>query len=158
PLAPIRSANEVLHQQSADQNRVLWAHGVINRQLTHLVRLVDDLLDVSRLTLGKIRLSVEMVELEAIIAHAVEDSRPLIDKFRHRLEATLPTQPVWLHGDPARLIQVFGNLLNNAAKYTDSGGQIVLSAELGTGGSDRNPEEHPADASSAWVTVRLRDT
>lgn len=157
PLAPIRNANEVLQQNATDPNRVLWAHGVIDRQLTHLVRLVDDLLDISRLTLGKIRLSVELVTLDAIVAQAVEATRPLIDKFRHDLEVTLPNDAVWLRGDPARLIQVFANLLNNAAKYTDPGGRIVLTATLDAG----NPDQTSADgaaADSSFVTVRLRDT
>jgi signal transduction histidine kinase/DNA-binding response OmpR family regulator len=145
PLAPIRNANEVLHQQGADPSRVQWAHGVIDRQLTHLVRLVDDLLDVSRLTLGKIRLAVEVVELEMVVAQAVEAIRPLIDRFGHHLEVTLPDQPVRLRGDPARLIQVFANLLNNAAKYTDPGGRVTLSAELETG-------------TAPGVTIRVRDT
>src|SRR5262245_14280038 len=157
PLAPIRNANEVLQQNTANPNRVLWAHGVIDRQLTHLVRLVDDLLDVSRLTLGKIRLSIELVELETIIAQAVEATRPLIDKFQHQLEVAFPSEPVWLNGDPARLIQVFANLLNNSAKYTDPGGRIVLQAELGSTGPDQQTADSTAPG-AAWVTIRLRDT
>src|SRR5436309_14460132 len=104
PLAPIRNATEVLRQKGSDPGRVRWAQGVIDRQLTHLVRLVDDLLDMSRLTLGKIRLAVEVVELGAVVAQAVEATRPLIDKFGHRLEVALPARPVWVRGDPARLI------------------------------------------------------
>jgi signal transduction histidine kinase len=142
PLAPIRNANEVLHRNDTDPARVRWASGVIDRQLTHLVRLVDDLLDVSRLTLGKIRLAVEAVELAPVVAQAVEATRPLIDKFRHQLEVVLPPYPVRVKGDPARLIQVFANLLNNAAKYTDPGGRIVLSA----------------DARGDEAEVRVRDT
>jgi signal transduction histidine kinase/DNA-binding response OmpR family regulator len=164
PLAPIRNANEMLHQDGADPARVRWAHGVIDRQLTHLVRLVDDLLDVSRLTLGKIRLTADTVELETVITQAVEAVRPLLDKFRHNLEVRLPEQPVRLHGDPARLIQVFANLLNNAAKYTDPGGRISLTAAVHTGVISR-PDDRAANHSRSngpavpgFVEVRLRDT
>jgi signal transduction histidine kinase/DNA-binding response OmpR family regulator len=129
PLAPIRNANEVLRQTEPNPARIRWAEGVIDRQLTHLVRLVDDLLDVSRLTQGKIRLAVEPVALEVVVAHAIEASRPLIDQFRHTLEVNLPPRPVRMHGDPARLTQVVTNLLNNATKYTERGGRITLSLE-----------------------------
>jgi signal transduction histidine kinase/DNA-binding response OmpR family regulator len=129
PLAPIRNANEVLRQKASDLTRVRWAHGVIDRQLTHLVRLVDDLLDVSRLTQGKIRLEIEEVELGEVLAQAVEAARPLIDRHRHELNVQLPPHSIRLRGDMARLTQVVTNLLNNAAKYTDPGGTIALVAE-----------------------------
>jgi signal transduction histidine kinase/DNA-binding response OmpR family regulator len=145
PLAPIRNANEVLLQKAADPNRVRWAQGVIDRQLTHLVRLVDDLLDVSRLTLGKIRFVVGPVELAAVVAQAVEAVRPLIDQAGHRLDVSLPAAPVRLTGDRARLTQVVTNLLNNAAKYTEPGGHITLTAKV-VGGAP------PA------VEIRIRDT
>jgi signal transduction histidine kinase/DNA-binding response OmpR family regulator len=143
PLAPIRSATEVLGHGSPDPARVRWAYGVIDRQVTQLVRLVDDLLDVSRITLGKIRLASEVVELAATVAQAVEAVRPLIDKFGHRLSVgELPA--AYVRGDPTRLIQVFANLLNNAAKYTDPGGSVTVTAAL-VGAADR-------------VEVRVRDT
>jgi signal transduction histidine kinase/CheY-like chemotaxis protein len=142
PLAPIRNANEVLRQRATDKARVLWAQGVIDRQLTHLVRLVDDLLDVSRLTQGKIRLEIEEIELGDVLAQAVEAGRPLLDQLRHELDVRVPAEPVRLQGDRARLTQVVTNLLNNAAKYTDPGGQIALSAEV----------------EGAAVLVRVRDT
>jgi signal transduction histidine kinase/CheY-like chemotaxis protein len=127
PLAPIRNATVVLGQQGENPTRVQWAHGVIDRQLTHLIRLVDDLLDVSRITLGKIRLEFEAVDLEAAAAQAVEAVNPLMEQLRHKLEVSLPHRPVRVNGDKARLTQVFINLLNNAAKYTEPGGQIWLS-------------------------------
>jgi len=130
PLAPIRNANEVLRQRAGDPARVRWAQGVIDRQLTHLVRLVDDLLDVSRLTQGKIRLEVEEIELSDVLAQAVEAVRPLMDQLRHELDVRVPAQPVRLVGDKARLTQVVTNLLNNAAKYTDPGGRVTLAAEM----------------------------
>jgi signal transduction histidine kinase len=142
PLAPIRNANEVLRQRAEDMARVRWAQGVIDRQLTHLVRLVDDLLDVSRLTQGKIRLEIEEIELGDVLSQAVEAVRPLIDQLRHELDLQVPAQPVRLLGDRARLTQVVTNLLNNAAKYTDPGGRIALSAEV----------------DGATALVRVRDT
>jgi signal transduction histidine kinase/DNA-binding response OmpR family regulator len=159
PLAPIRNATEVLRQKGSDPNRVRWAQGVIDRQLTHLVRLVDDLLDVSRLTLGKIRLSVAPLELEAVVAQAVEAVRPLVDQFRHELEVTLPAHPVRLVGDKARLTQVLTNLLNNAAKYTDPGGRIWLtvSAEVRGQKSEGSNESGPPPPTSE-VEIRVRDT
>ena len=130
PLAPIRNANEVIRQKLTEPTRVRWAQGVIDRQLTHLVRLVDDLLDVSRLTQGKIRLAVERVILETVVEQAVEAARPAIDQFRHTLDVSLPTRSIQLSGDRARLTQVFTNLLNNAAKYTEQGGRISISLEM----------------------------
>jgi len=130
PLAPIRNANEVLRQRGTDPARVRWAQGVIDRQLTHLVRLVDDLLDVSRLTQGKIRLEVEEIDLGEVVAQAVEAGRPLVDQFRHELDVQLPTNAIRLLGDKARLTQVLTNLLNNAAKYTDPGGRIWLTVGM----------------------------
>jgi signal transduction histidine kinase/DNA-binding response OmpR family regulator len=169
PLAPIRNANEVLREKGDDPGRVVWARDVIDRQLGHLVRLVDDLLDVSRLTLGKIRLTVEPVALDQAVAQAVEATRPLIDKFRHDLTVTLTPQPVRVMADRTRLTQVFTNLLNNAAKYTDPGGRIwvVVSAERGAGNSDPKSVDAAGEVSdrsaprtprSEFVEVRVGDT
>ena len=126
PLAPIRNATEVLRLVAGNHPRLDWARDVITRQLAHLVRLVDDLLDVSRITQGKIRLRLERVDLAAVVALAVEASRPHIDARRHRLEVALPHGPVPVVGDPTRLAQVLSNLLNNAAKYSDEGGHVRL--------------------------------
>jgi signal transduction histidine kinase/DNA-binding NarL/FixJ family response regulator len=142
PLAPIRNAAEVLRLKGPEQPQIRWAREVIDRQTSHLVRLVDDLLDVSRITKGKIRLVCQPTDLGEVLAHAVEASRPLIEQSRHRLEVALPPAPVRLHGDPARLVQVFTNLLNNAAKYTEDGGQIWLSGA----------------AEGVEAVVRVRDT
>ena len=103
-----------------------WANDVIERQVEQLVRLVDDLLDISRITRGKIQLKTEPVDVAVAVAGAVETSRPLIDARRHELTVVLPPEPLWLTADPVRLAQVLANLLNNAAKYTEEGGRIDL--------------------------------
>ena len=128
PLAPMRSALEVMRGAepgSADGER---ARQILDRQLEHMVRLVDDLLEVSRIRGGRIELRRERVDLAAILRDAVETSRPLLDARRHELRLEVPTGRLPLHGDPVRLVQVFANLLNNAAKYTDPGGRIALLA------------------------------
>jgi len=101
----------------------------MERQVNHMVRLVDDLLEVSRITRGKVELKKEPVTLKAIIDSAVEISRPLIEAGRHRLRVSLPPEPLTLDADSLRLSQVFANLLNNAAKYMEAGGQIGLTAQ-----------------------------
>jgi signal transduction histidine kinase len=128
PLAPIRNAVEVLRRQGSNRSGLAWARDVIDRQVGHMVRLVDDLLDLSRITRGKIRLRPEPIEIADIVSHAVEASRPVIEARRHRLDVSLPTESLWVSGDAARLSQVLTNLLNNAAKYTPEGGYIWLSA------------------------------
>ena len=130
PLAPIRNAAQVLHAHTANRPELEWARSVIERQTRHLVRLVDDLLDVSRMVRGQIALQKVPIELSEIVRHAVETSRPLIRARRHRLNVSLPVQTVRVDGDRTRLAQVVANLLNNAAKYTDEGGQIWLEATV----------------------------
>jgi signal transduction histidine kinase len=127
PLAPIRSAVDVLRLCGQSQDEVDWARDVIDRQVSHLVRLVDDLLDISRVTLGKIRLVLEPLDAADLVTAAVEISQPLIEKNSHQLSLEVPDEPVLLKGDRARLTQVLANLLNNAAKYTPPGGTIVMS-------------------------------
>jgi PAS domain S-box-containing protein len=126
PLAPIRSAAAVLHKLGKDHRQLQWAGEVIDRQVTHLARLVDDLLDVSRLMRGKIHLQPQDVEIALLLEHALEVSRPYIETQRHELLVTQPREPLWIYGDPVRLVQVVQNLLNNAAKYTPPGGRIRL--------------------------------
>ncbi len=133
PLAPIRNAAQVLKLVGAADGRQRWAREVIERQTQHLTRLVDDLLDVSRITRGKVKLAREPLELATIVHRAVEASRPLIDARRHQLTVALPPEPVRLEGDLTRLVQVVGNLLNNAAKYTDEGGRIHIEAAAENG-------------------------
>lgn len=127
PLAPIRTAAEILKIVDSPDPNHRWAREVIERQTQHLARLVDDLLDVSRITRGKVTLRRERVSLETVVHRAVETNRPLLDERRHQLTISLPAPPVLVEGDPTRLVQVVGNLVNNAAKYTDEGGRIAVS-------------------------------
>jgi signal transduction histidine kinase len=130
PLAPLRNALEILRRSGNDENTTKIAHDMMTRQLRQMVRLVDDLLDVSRITTGKIVLQTEPVLLDAVIRNAVEMATPMIEARRHQLTVELPPQPVQLQADPVRLAQVFQNLLNNAAKFTAPGGRIGLRGEL----------------------------
>lgn len=132
PLAPIRNSLQFLRLAGNDQAASEQAADIIDRQVNHLVRLVDDLLEVSRITRGKIELRKERVDLASIIGSAVETSRPLIEAARHRLEVSLPSEPAMLDADTVRVSQVISNLLNNAAKYTEAGGQIWLVAQADT--------------------------
>ena len=142
PLAPIRTGLHVL--KMAQHNPVIAENTrtMMDRQLSHMVRLVDDLLDVSRITRGKMELRKERVELAAVVQNAVEASRPLIDQQDHELIVTLPPVPVYLEADATRLAQVLQNLLNNAAKYSERAGHIWLTAV---------PEE-------TEIVIRVKDT
>jgi PAS domain S-box-containing protein len=126
PLAPIRSAAEVLRLGDAQGGPQQWAREVIERQTQHLTRLVDDLLDVSRITRGMITIRREPLDLAVIVRRSVETSRPMIDSRHQQLTVTLPPEPLQVAGDLTRLVQVIANLLNNAAKYTEEGGRIDL--------------------------------
>jgi CheY-like chemotaxis protein/anti-sigma regulatory factor (Ser/Thr protein kinase) len=128
PLAPIRNAIEVLRMPGAGEARTPWARDVIDRQSRQLVRIVDDLLDVSRITRGKISLKEEDVDVGAVLAAAVETSRPLCEERKHQLTVKSPGGALTIRGDFARIAQVLSNLLNNAAKYTPPGGRIDVSA------------------------------
>lgn len=128
PLAPIASAVQILRVHAADHPESEWARTVIDRQTRHLARLVDDLLDVSRIVRGQIVLHREEIDLAEIVTHGIETSRPLIRARNHQLHVQLPRTRLLVSGDLTRLAQVLANLLNNAAKYTDEGGEIWLSA------------------------------
>lgn len=127
PLAPIRNSLHILRLTSGGEPASEQVCDTIERQVGHLVRLVDDLLEVSRITRGKVELRLEPVEIAAVIRSAVEASRPLIDASDHQLAISLPSEPLVVQGDSVRLSQVFANLLNNASKYMNRGGQIWLS-------------------------------
>lgn len=133
PLAPMVNALTMLSSLDAEPAVRQRAEGIIRRQLTHLVRLVDDLLDVSRITRGKLTVDAEPVDLASVVANAVDTVQPLMESQRHELAVSLPERPVYLHADSVRLSQVLSNLLNNAAKYTDPGGHIEVAAEVGRG-------------------------
>jgi PAS domain S-box-containing protein len=142
PLAPIRNAVELMRQVETVDPTFQPSREMVERQVKHLGRLVDDLLDVSRITQGSIRLRKEVVDLGTIVQRAVDGSRPLIESRAHTLSLRLPPEPVRLEADATRLEQVISNLLNNAAKYTMPGGHIWVAA-------DREGEE---------AVVRVRDT
>jgi PAS domain S-box-containing protein len=141
PLAPIANALHLIRRSEfpADSKPIL---DMLERQVHHMVRLIDDLMEVSRITRGKIGLVKAPVALSEIVENAVETSRPAIDQARHQLIVTLPDSPLILHADRVRLTQVFANMLNNAARYTDQGGQIRLDARR----------------EGDWAVVTLSDT
>jgi signal transduction histidine kinase len=126
PLAPIRSAAEVLRMGDPQGGPQQWAREVIERQTQHLTRLVDDLLDVSRITRGMITIRREPLDLGVIVQRSVETSRPMIDARHQQITVVLPERPLRVEGDMTRLVQVIANLLNNAAKYTEEGGHIAV--------------------------------
>ena len=131
PLSPIRNAVTLMNAVPATQTEVhQHARDVILRQVGHLTHLVDDLLDVARISQGKLTLRQEDVELHAVVEPAVETVKGLLESRGHALKIDVPAQPVWLHGDPVRLSQIIGNLLHNAAKFTDPGGKIALTVTL----------------------------
>ena len=146
PLAPLSNAVQLLRLHKSDDPVQQQAHGIIERQVGQLKHLVDDLLEVSRITTGSVRLRQDQISLSDVVERAVETAQPLIRQRRHELAVTLPRQSVFLHADAARLEQVLVNLLTNAAKYTDDGGHIWLSVE------------QEGDASGAVAVVRVRDS
>jgi PAS domain S-box-containing protein len=129
PLAPIRNAVHILRQRDVDDDTASRVKEMMERQLQHLARLVDDLLDMSRITRGMIELRREPVAIATIVARAVETAQPEIDAQGHHLHIALASQPLWVDGDPIRLTQVLSNLLTNSAKYMERSGDIWLSAE-----------------------------
>jgi signal transduction histidine kinase/CheY-like chemotaxis protein len=133
PLAPVCNALELLRRRDSDPGVRQYARNVMDRQLGQLVRLIDDLLDRSRITMGKLQLRKQRIELSAVVESAVEAARPLVEARGHELTVSLPREPIVLEGDPTRLSQVVSNLLNNAAKYTDRGGHVWLRAERENG-------------------------
>ncbi|MGH8268699.1 MAG: hybrid sensor histidine kinase/response regulator, partial [Steroidobacteraceae bacterium] len=128
PLAPIRYAVAMAGKEGRSEAERLQAQGIIERQVGHMGRLLDDLLDVSRITRGTLALRRSAVDLDSIVAAAQESARPLIEARRHTLVVSLPEERIRLVVDPVRIAQVLANLLSNAAKYTDSGGRIELEA------------------------------
>lgn len=128
PLGPLRNAAQVLQRDSIELDTRRWAADLIGRQVRHMARLLDDLLDISRISRNRLELRCEQAELAPIIQNALEASRPSIDQYEHTLEVKLPAEPIPVIADAVRLTQVFCNLLNNSAKYTGKGGRIELSA------------------------------
>jgi signal transduction histidine kinase/ActR/RegA family two-component response regulator len=142
PLAPIRNSLHILRMTRQHHPAAERVSAMMERQVGHMVRLVDDLLEVSRITRGKIELRKEPVEVDAVLRSALETSQPLIEAAAHRLTLAVPPEPLVVDGDPVRLTQVVANLLNNAAKYTNAGGQLWLSARR----------------EGSWVAISVRDT
>jgi signal transduction histidine kinase/ActR/RegA family two-component response regulator len=140
PLAAIQGAIELMQLKKLDDTQLVWARDVLSRQNRHLSRLIDDLLDVSRITRGKLTLHTEPVELREVMEHALETVRPLMESRRHQLTVSISNLPLHVRGDAVRLSQVMCNLLTNAAKYTDEGGKVelTLASEAGSGsGNDQ---------------------
>jgi len=134
PLAPILSAVQVLdHLDPGDQGTAAEYRDIIARQAKHMKRLLDDLLDVSRVSQGKVQLQKQRLDLNGLLVQAVEISRPMMIEKRHELSIVLSPQPIELEADPTRLLQVFDNLMNNAAKYTDAGGHIAIVSAVESG-------------------------
>jgi signal transduction histidine kinase/ActR/RegA family two-component response regulator len=129
PLAPIRNAVHLFKIKSPSDPDLVWGRDVIDRQVAQMSRLLDDLLDVSRISHNRLELRLQRVDLESVLTSAIETSRPLIDGAGHELTIALPAEPLYLEADPVRLAQVFSNLLNNSARYTARAGHIRLSAE-----------------------------
>jgi signal transduction histidine kinase/AmiR/NasT family two-component response regulator len=128
PLAPIRNAVKVMKQLGANDPELCWARDVVDHQVRQMAQLVDDLLEISRVTSGKVRLQRETVDVATIVAYAVETSRPVLESHNHRLSIAVSSEPLHVEADSIRMAQVVSNLLNNAAKYTQPGGQIRLAA------------------------------
>jgi PAS domain S-box-containing protein len=143
PLAPIRNAVAILRRDAHQPQQVAWCRDIIERQVVQMTHLLEDLLDASRLVRQKIELRVERLALARVIGQAVEATQPLIQGQRHRLHVQLPEEPVLVDGDLTRLTQVFANLLNNAAKYSNAGSEIQLVGEREAGGG--------------WIRVSVRD-
>jgi PAS domain S-box-containing protein len=142
PLAPMRNALQIFKMPGVDESTISRVRDMMERQLLHLIRLVDDLLDVSRIMRGKVELQRETVDLVSVLGQAVEMSRPIIDQQGHDLIVSAPEQGIVINGDPVRLAQILNNLLVNAAKYTPEPGRIWLRAERRDGG----------------VSIRIKDT
>ena len=133
PLTPIRYALQILQLNDGDAAEVKSMSEIMDRQVSQMVRLIDDLLDVSRISRGKIELRTGLVELALVVSHALEAARPACEGGGVRMTFTLPSDPIYLEGDPARLAQVVGNLLNNACKFTQDGGHVRVTVERESG-------------------------
>lgn len=153
PLAPISTAARLLKIDCTDENRVRSASEIIERQVGHMTELVDDLLDVSRVTRGLSTLEMETVDIKTVVFSAIEQARPLIEARHHALTTRMTSAPAVVNGDRTRLIQVVSNLLNNAAKYTPMGGRIELIVETAIDYTADEPADHGADQ----VVISVKD-
>jgi PAS domain S-box-containing protein len=153
PLASIRNAVHVMHRLGIQDPQLQRMCDLMNRQTDQLCRLVDDLLDISRIGQGKTLVSKERLDLRTIVERAVEVSRPAIDGSRHRLEVSLPSTPLMLDGDEVRLVQVVSNLLNNAAKYTEPEGSLRLTVDAQGGEARIQVEDNGIGMSAEFLPV-----
>jgi len=151
PLAPIANALHLLRAEQNESPLQQKARSIIDRQVTQLTRLIDDLMEVSRITTGRVELRLDQVAVNGIVERAVESASPIIEIHQHELTVTLSPEPIWLYADAARLEQVVVNLLTNAAKYTKDGGHIAVSVERASGPGQ------PLDSSDECV-LRVKDT
>ena len=166
PLAPIRNALFLMNLRgSRDPGDIERLRNMMDRQLNHLTRLVDDLLDVSRITQGKVELRTEMIDVRTALTNAIDEVRPFLEERRHALELSLPSDRVIVEADPVRLEQVFANLVHNAAKYTEPGGRIAVTAVVETDAGGPRTKDGNASACSTsavpappLVEVRVRDS
>jgi signal transduction histidine kinase len=152
PLSAIHNGVQLMHAPTFDPNRIDWVRDLLDRQLKHLTRLIDDLLDVRRITSGRVRLQREPLDLANVLRQSVEAVRSLLDARRHTLAVTVPASSLHVEADLVRLTQVFINLLTNAAKYTPEGGKIEITLAQESAG----PAEERGGGQ--WATVRVRDT
>ena len=130
PLAPIRAASDLLSIPSLDREKIRQTSQIISRQVAHMTGLIDDLLDLSRVSRGLVALDEALLDASQIVSNAVEQVRPLVDARRHRLTIQRPHDIAFVHGDQKRLVQIVANMLNNAAKYTPEGGEITLALQI----------------------------
>jgi len=161
PLAPLRNSLEILRLGEGNSQAVQSAAAMMDRQIVQMVRLVDDLLDVSRISRGKIELRKGFIDLASSLNQAVEAARPLCESKGLTLTVTLPQPPLFLNADPIRLAQVVGNLLSNACKFTDKGGRIWLTAEVvadGEGPMPTYPKEGHGEGCTPFVGTQASDT
>ena len=149
PLAPIRNAVAILKTVKPGESKFEWCRDLIDQQVNHMARLMEDLLDLSRVTRSSLELRKEATDLTAVINDAIETSRPLIEAGQHKLTVNLPADKMMVDGDPTRLMQLFANLLNNAAKYTQSNGEIHLTAAVACRAEKDSPQE---------IVVSIKDT
>jgi PAS domain S-box-containing protein len=159
PLAPLRNGLQVMRLAAGDANAISEVRRMMDRQLSHMVRLIDDLLDVSRISRNKMELRRTRVLLADVIRSAVETARPLLDSAGHDFTVSLPPEPIYLDADLTRLAQVVGNLLTNSAKYTPQGGRIWLEV-MAREERRRSSKDEPSDGAppSPFVTIQVRDT
>ncbi|MGQ9426630.1 response regulator [Gilvimarinus sp. F26214L] len=142
PLSAIHNAVQVMQMDQVSEQQISWARELLQRQVNHLTYLMDDLLDVSRISNGRIELRLEAVELATVLAQARETVASIVSEHEHRLEIIQPDEPLWVQGDLVRLTQVLGNLLTNAAKYMENGGLIQVTLEK---------------EGNHWARIRVRD-